>query len=60
MNTCGASEFHASARSGQQSKMTFQKSGISMGAALSPPEFTSKICDDTKVRHFINLASDLG
>ncbi|KAL4237447.1 hypothetical protein ACF0H5_002164 [Mactra antiquata] len=52
ITSSGAKEFHASARSSLQSNMIFQKSGVTMGASLSPPEFSNKICDSNKVKLF--------
>jgi len=36
--------------------MTYKKDGVSMGAALSPPEFNMKATDSTKVHTFVDLA----
>jgi len=54
----GVTEFHASARSSVPSGMTFRKDGISMGAALTPPEFNAKVTDSKKVVSFLNIAKD--
>ncbi|XP_045189527.2 copper homeostasis protein cutC homolog isoform X1 [Mercenaria mercenaria] len=55
----GAKEFHCSARSSVSSHMTFKKEGISMGAALTPPEFSVKVTDERKVKSLVTMASDL-
>ncbi|XP_060551383.1 LOW QUALITY PROTEIN: copper homeostasis protein cutC homolog [Ruditapes philippinarum] len=54
----GATEFHCSARSSVTSQMTFQKQGISMGASLTPPEFSVKVTDDNKVKNLVTMASN--
>jgi copper homeostasis protein len=54
----GATEFHCSARSSVTSQMTFQKQGISIGASLTPPEFSVKVTDDNKVKNLVTMASN--
>ena len=54
----GAKEFHASARNTISSKMILQKSGISMGASFSPPEFSIKITDQNKVNHMVGISEN--
>lgn len=56
LESTGAKEFHGSARTSVPSVMTYQKSGISMGAALSSPEFSRKISDAGKVKQFLTVA----
>ena len=41
----GAREFHASARTTEQSTMSYRNTNVFMGAALRPPEFTIKVAD---------------
>ncbi|KAK6174538.1 hypothetical protein SNE40_017794 [Patella caerulea] len=53
----GAKEFHCSARSSQNSQMNFRKDGISMGATLSPPEFSIKTTDSSKVQQLVEMAT---
>ncbi|KAK3095598.1 hypothetical protein FSP39_016516 [Pinctada imbricata] len=55
LNGCGAKEFHCSARSTIDSSMTFRKSGVPMGASLSPPEFSIKVVDRTKVKRLMQI-----
>ncbi|ESO94969.1 hypothetical protein LOTGIDRAFT_117637 [Lottia gigantea] len=55
----GAKEFHCSARSSSSSLMNHRKEGISMGASLSPPEFTVKVTDSKKVQQLVEMATSI-
>lgn len=55
----GAKEFHCSARASVPSQMTFKKEGITMGAALTPPEFSVKVTDERKVNSLVSVAKCL-
>ncbi|KAK9963927.1 hypothetical protein ABG768_005146 [Culter alburnus] len=46
----GSQEFHCSARSSKDSSMKFRNCNVSMGGALSVPEYAVKVADVTKVR----------
>eukprot|EP01135_Chromosphaera_perkinsii_P008891 Nk52_evm1s1524 gene=Nk52_evmTU1s1524 len=59
LDGCGATEFHASARSAVPSDMTFQKGFVSMGGALKPPEFSQSIANKGKVSRLMGLARDV-
>ncbi|KAI1894335.1 hypothetical protein AGOR_G00114750 [Albula goreensis] len=54
----GAQEFHCSARSSRDSAMKFRNSSVSMGAAFSAPEYSSKVADVTKVRTLNAIAKN--
>ncbi|XP_072026069.1 copper homeostasis protein cutC homolog [Amphiura filiformis] len=41
----GAREFHCSARTSEQSTMSYRNSNVFMGASLRPPEFSMKFAD---------------
>ncbi|XP_025097059.1 copper homeostasis protein cutC homolog [Pomacea canaliculata] len=53
----GAKEFHCSARIFQESNMLQQKSGITLGGSLSPPEYGHRIASLMKVNNMMNIAS---
>jgi copper homeostasis protein len=53
LDGCGAKEFHGSARATIQSKMSYRKEGINMGASLCPPEFCVKVTDKDKVTKLV-------
>ncbi|XP_066549436.1 copper homeostasis protein cutC homolog [Amia ocellicauda] len=55
----GAQEFHCSARSSRDSAMKFRNSCVSMGAALSTPEYSVKVADVTKVRTLNAIAKNI-
>ncbi|XP_067909264.1 copper homeostasis protein cutC homolog isoform X2 [Heterodontus francisci] len=52
----GAQEFHCSARSSRDSSMKFRNCSVSMGASLSPPEYSVKVADICKIRTIIAIA----
>ncbi|KAK7508627.1 hypothetical protein BaRGS_00000193 [Batillaria attramentaria] len=52
----GVKEFHCSARIYQESGMLHQKSGISLGGTLSPPEYGRKVASLMKVKNMLNRA----
>ncbi|XP_048744211.2 copper homeostasis protein cutC homolog isoform X2 [Ostrea edulis] len=54
LDGCGAKEFHGSARATLHSKMSYRKEGITMGAALCPPEFSVKVTDKDKVLQLVH------
>lgn len=54
LDGCGAKEFHGSARAILHSKMSYRKEGITMGAALCPPEFSVKVTDKDKVLQLVH------
>ena len=53
----GVKEFHCSARIHQDSEMQYQRSGISLGGSLSPPEYGRKVASVMKVRNMLNRAA---
>lgn len=53
----GAKEFHCSARIHQDSEMLYQKSGISLGGTLSPPQYSRWVASVMKVRNMLNRAA---
>uniref|UniRef100_UPI00398EAC30 copper homeostasis protein cutC homolog isoform X1 n=2 Tax=Pristiophorus japonicus TaxID=55135 RepID=UPI00398EAC30 len=55
---CGAREFHCSARSSRDSLMKFRNCCVSMGASLTPPEYSVKVADVCKIRALICIAKD--
>ncbi|MGH0139360.1 UNVERIFIED_CONTAM: hypothetical protein FKN15_009700 [Acipenser sinensis] len=55
----GAQEFHCSARSSKDSAMKFRNSCVSMGAALSAPEYALKVSDVSKIRTLSTIAKNI-
>ncbi|RXM96842.1 Copper homeostasis protein cutC-like [Acipenser ruthenus] len=55
----GAQEFHCSARSSKDSAMKFRNSCVSMGAALSAPEYALKVSDVSKIRTLNAIAKNI-
>ncbi|KAJ8316864.1 hypothetical protein KUTeg_004768 [Tegillarca granosa] len=49
-------QFHCSARSAVDSLMGYRHGGVSMGASVSPPEYSVKVTDSNKVQKLVNLA----
>ncbi|XP_078421183.1 copper homeostasis protein cutC homolog isoform X1 [Cetorhinus maximus] len=54
----GAQEFHCSARSSRDSLMKFRNSSVSMGASLTPPEYSVKVADICRIKTIIAIAKD--
>ncbi|XP_041065454.1 copper homeostasis protein cutC homolog isoform X1 [Carcharodon carcharias] len=54
----GAQEFHCSARSSRDSLMKFRNSSVSMGASLTPPEYSVKVADICRIKTIITIAKD--
>ena len=52
----GVKEFHCSARIHQDSEMQYQRSGITLGGTLSPPQYGRKVASVMKVRNMLNRA----
>ena len=55
--TLGVKEFHCSARIHQDSEMMYQRSGISLGGSLTPPQYGRKVASVMKVRNMLNRAA---
>lgn len=55
----GATEFHCSARSSQDSTMSYRNHSVSMGASFGPPEFSIKVADPDKVRSLVTIAKSI-
>ncbi|XP_062927409.1 copper homeostasis protein cutC homolog isoform X2 [Mobula hypostoma] len=55
----GICEFHCSARSSRDSLMKFRNNSVSMGASLSPPEYSVKVADICKIRTLNAIAKDI-
>ncbi|MBN3273829.1 CUTC protein, partial [Polyodon spathula] len=55
----GAQEFHCSARSSKDSAMKFRNSCVSMGVALSNPEYALKVSDVSKIRTLNAIAKNI-
>ncbi|XP_078268929.1 copper homeostasis protein cutC homolog [Rhinoraja longicauda] len=51
-------EFHCSARSCRESLMKFRNISVSMGATLSPAEYSTKVADTNKIRMLMAIAKD--
>ncbi len=54
----GAKEYHVTGSSPIASKMEFRNERCFMGKALYPPEFSMKVADPEKIRHYIDLLND--
>ncbi|XP_046552671.1 copper homeostasis protein cutC homolog [Haliotis rubra] len=59
LQSTGVKEFHCSARAAEPSAMSFQKGGVSMGASLSPPEFSVKVTSMPKVKTLTVVAGTI-
>ena len=54
----GAKEYHVTGSSPIASKMEFRNERCFMGKALYPPEFSMKVADPEKIRHYIDLLNN--
>ena len=52
----GCEEFHGSARVSLPSSMQYQNKSISMGATLSPPEFSVKVTCTDRIKELLSIA----
>jgi len=52
----GAREFHISASSTRESRMTFRNPRVAMGRQVGPPEYQLSVASDTRIRAFRELA----
>ena len=55
----GAQEYHVTGSSPMTSKMEFRNERCFMGKALYPPEFSIKVTDPEKIRHYVHLLNDM-
>ena len=55
----GAREYHVTGSSPLNSKMEFRNDRCFMGKALYPPEFSIKVTDPEKIRHYTQLLIEL-
>jgi copper homeostasis protein len=56
IETSGAREFHVSASSSRDSRMTFRNSRVAMGRQIGPPEYQSSVASAERIRAFRGLA----
>lgn len=52
----GAREFHVSASSTRESRMTFRNTRVAMGRQAGPPEYQFSVASDARIRAFRELA----